>query len=102
MIRRPPRSTLFPYATLFRSADAGRHVGEGDVERGAAGAAIGILGHDGQRVGAVLIPGCAPAARAVAVLHQRAGGGAEADGVVVVTPPAGVPGRLVLPGAVAS
>src|SRR3712207_8477767 len=25
MIRRPPRSTLFPYTTLFRSADRGRH-----------------------------------------------------------------------------
>src|SRR3712207_8751665 len=25
MIRRPPRSTLFPYTTLFRSLDAGRH-----------------------------------------------------------------------------
>src|SRR5688572_32272235 len=25
MIRRPPRSTLFPYTTLFRSAAAGRH-----------------------------------------------------------------------------
>src|SRR3712207_9348459 len=24
MIRRPPRSTLFPYTTLFRSLDAGR------------------------------------------------------------------------------
>src|SRR4051794_41317177 len=24
MIRRPPRSTLFPYTTLFRSAPAGR------------------------------------------------------------------------------
>src|SRR5256886_10232618 len=24
MIRRPPRSTLFPYTTLFRSMDAGR------------------------------------------------------------------------------
>src|SRR3712207_8397147 len=24
MIRRPPRSTLFPYTTLFRSADADR------------------------------------------------------------------------------
>src|SRR5206468_10649385 len=33
MIRRPPRSTLFPYTTLFRS---GRHV-PGRVERGAAG-----------------------------------------------------------------
>src|ERR1035437_10779443 len=29
MIRRPPRSTLFPYTTLFRSAmaDCGRHLG---------------------------------------------------------------------------
>src|SRR3712207_8955616 len=28
MIRRPPRSTLFPYTTLFRSAeDGGRRVG---------------------------------------------------------------------------
>src|SRR3712207_8902497 len=26
MIRRPPRSTLFPYTTLFRSADAVRAV----------------------------------------------------------------------------
>src|SRR3712207_7223210 len=39
MIRRPPRSTLFPYTTLFRSplhrADhVGRHRGAGD-ERGA-------------------------------------------------------------------
>src|SRR5690349_23993180 len=25
MIRRPPRSTLFPYTTLFRSPDARRH-----------------------------------------------------------------------------
>src|SRR3712207_7139550 len=27
MIRRPPRSTLFPYTTLFRSARAGRQGG---------------------------------------------------------------------------
>src|SRR5437879_8123783 len=25
MIRRPPRSTLFPYTTLFRSRDLGQH-----------------------------------------------------------------------------
>src|SRR2546426_3308504 len=36
MIRRPPRSTLFPYTTLFRSrsegfVDQGRGDGEGDV-----------------------------------------------------------------------
>src|SRR2546430_11913383 len=29
MIRRPPRSTLFPYTTLFRSALAGRLVARG-------------------------------------------------------------------------
>src|SRR5579872_7572345 len=29
MIRRPPRSTLFPYTTLFRSAPPGR--GRGDL-----------------------------------------------------------------------
>src|SRR2546427_8823273 len=28
MIRRPPRSTLFPYTTLFRSRAAGRDQGE--------------------------------------------------------------------------
>src|SRR2546427_6787054 len=30
MIRRPPRSTLFPYTTLFRSLDAIRHAIERD------------------------------------------------------------------------
>src|SRR5256885_5537765 len=29
MIRRPPRSTLFPYTTLFRSRREVRHVGRG-------------------------------------------------------------------------
>src|SRR3989454_3508199 len=33
MIRRPPRSTLFPYTTLFRSAERGRHAGEGRSSR---------------------------------------------------------------------
>src|SRR5688572_31186026 len=41
MIRRPPRSTLFPYTTLFRSA--GRHVrhADDDAERRAAGVLSG-------------------------------------------------------------
>src|SRR3712207_7090815 len=35
MIRRPPRSTLFPYTTLFRSAlRAGRRRGEGRLRPG--------------------------------------------------------------------
>src|SRR5438105_9618233 len=35
MIRRPPRSTLFPYTTLFRSAERRQHVRQ--VSRPAAG-----------------------------------------------------------------
>src|SRR5260370_30204860 len=31
MIRRPPRSTLFPYTTLFRSCDVGTYVQDMDV-----------------------------------------------------------------------
>src|SRR3712207_8227197 len=48
MIRRPPRSTLFPYTTLFRSAVA---VGglDVDVERGAAGQAACERGRGVQR-----------------------------------------------------
>src|SRR2546430_8683646 len=33
MIRRPPRSTLFPYTTLFRSVVLPVHVGEPDFVR---------------------------------------------------------------------
>src|SRR5260221_928616 len=40
MIRRPPRSTLFPYTTLFRSRDGG---GGGRCE-GAKGRGIGDAG----------------------------------------------------------
>src|SRR5256885_11010387 len=43
MIRRPPRSTLFPYTTLFRSGYAGELLRDGDrlarVVLGAAAAA---------------------------------------------------------------
>src|SRR5258707_5943094 len=31
MIRRPPRSTLFPYTTLFRSVDEGDFIQKGDL-----------------------------------------------------------------------
>src|SRR2546422_1098135 len=34
MIRRPPRSTLFPYTTLFRSHDPAAHVAALVVEMG--------------------------------------------------------------------
>src|SRR2546426_6507561 len=49
MIRRPPRSTLFPYTTLFRSVDL---VGEQDVSEDRPGdedefaAAVGALVDD--------------------------------------------------------
>src|SRR2546426_8283074 len=33
MIRRPPRSTLFPYTTLFRSRDARDDLGRGENDR---------------------------------------------------------------------
>src|SRR5690554_7789698 len=52
MIRRPPRSTLFPYTTLFRSeigsvrgllvlAESGKAVGSGRHEPGAAAGGAG-------------------------------------------------------------
>src|SRR3989441_13327881 len=43
MIRRPPRSTLFPYTTLFRSRDAATLALDLGIERGsAAGASLEI------------------------------------------------------------
>src|SRR3712207_7427367 len=42
MIRRPPRSTLFPYTTLFRSADAGHQAAEHEPERVPARAEHGV------------------------------------------------------------
>src|SRR5258708_15597748 len=36
MIRRPPRSTLFPYTTLFRSHDLGPRIGTGSPDRAGA------------------------------------------------------------------
>src|SRR2546427_9190026 len=43
MIRRPPRSTLFPYTTLFRS-DAVEHLEELRVQVGAGGAEGHVAG----------------------------------------------------------
>src|SRR3712207_6998128 len=45
MIRRPPRSTLFPYTTLFRSGQGRRllRLAGGAVLGGAAGAALLLL-----------------------------------------------------------
>src|SRR5687767_15459851 len=48
MIRRPPRSTLFPYTTLFRSG-AGRLVL--DVEPPVAQVGLQAVGHPGELLG---------------------------------------------------
>src|SRR3712207_7208591 len=47
MIRRPPRSTLFPYTTLFRSHRLARFMGAGGhlPQRLPAQHADGLLGH---------------------------------------------------------
>src|SRR5256885_10399968 len=47
MIRRPPRSTLFPYTTLFRSVDV---IG-GNIATGAAALALAEAGADAVKVG---------------------------------------------------
>src|SRR2546430_6322329 len=67
MIRRPPRSTLFPYTTLFRSAGRGVGPGAGGIGRGGAGnrAAVDREMHD--RAG---IAGSG---------QRRGGGGTSAD-----------------------
>src|SRR3712207_7893394 len=43
MIRRPPRSTLFPYTTLFRSGDQRRALLDKDLARLALGVDVGIV-----------------------------------------------------------
>src|SRR5260370_16035754 len=56
MIRRPPRSTLFPYTTLFRSRPAFedlrglRRVGVGDGQQVGLGVAIRIRHDDRQQI----------------------------------------------------
>src|SRR3712207_8721737 len=52
MIRRPPRSTLFPYTTLFRSRSAGRAArrrDSGGAARARRGAARAVQGAEGDR-----------------------------------------------------
>src|SRR5258708_23986933 len=48
MIRRPPRSTLFPYTTLFRSLGGGR-TGSAAFVAGAGFVAAGLSGGGGDR-----------------------------------------------------
>src|SRR3712207_8240386 len=50
MIRRPPRSTLFPYTTLFRSEEVEAAVAEDGVGADTAGLDV-VLAAGGQRHG---------------------------------------------------
>src|SRR5687767_15861937 len=45
MIRRPPRSTLFPYTTLFRSIDALNFLASLNAHPAADLSRIGVWGH---------------------------------------------------------
>src|SRR2546429_4257338 len=57
MIRRPPRSTLFPYTTLFRSLRRlrrGLHAGRG--VGGSPARSVRALGHGGAGAGAGGLP----------------------------------------------
>src|SRR3712207_6989675 len=71
MIRRPPRSTLFPYTTLFRSSCAGedrRHcmsVYEGDylTRRLEGGCAVNTEKSEGFSRATCCVIGCGPAGR---------------------------------------
>src|SRR5256885_5062985 len=52
MIRRPPRSTLFPYTTLFRSIGVAHHSGDGHdaaAQLGAHGLHVGLLDEEAVR-----------------------------------------------------
>src|SRR3712207_7517431 len=62
MIRRPPRSTLFPYTTLFRSAIGGTRMSEAATPAVAAG----------NRVSTTRIVGGAGVALAASVAVQNA------------------------------
>src|SRR3712207_8813578 len=51
MIRRPPRSTLFPYTTLFRSyVRFQAHLGPGSAARSAGPEDLAVLSSRAQRV----------------------------------------------------
>src|SRR3712207_8478256 len=56
MIRRPPRSTLFPYTTLFRSVPDRRAVGRRAVDHVGRGVAAGQR----RAVGAADVPAVRP------------------------------------------
>src|SRR5258705_5295779 len=98
MIRRPPRSTLFPYTTLFRSGPDARF---GDTPRNLAyassKAAVTMLTLDrkstrlnSSHLGISYAVFCLQKTRALRALH-RAGPGRERPGVFVRPPASPAP-----------
>src|SRR3712207_8656915 len=69
MIRRPPRSTLFPYTTLFRSfwVQEGQRVSRSDMEKGAADFEEAIYPRVTEAFGVPVAAGAAPGR--ISVLH---------------------------------
>src|SRR5256885_2322405 len=97
MIRRPPRSTLFPYTTLFRSAEFGRRnaeffahyqAGTLDVHDYVRFATEAFCGRGAQQAGEaherfmreVITPAIRPQALELLRTHQQAG-----DQIIIVT-----------------
>src|SRR5256885_12199560 len=56
MIRRPPRSTLFPYTTLFRSERFRNKTGSAEIHTATDHAGVVVGGHDNDRNGRILSP----------------------------------------------
>src|SRR2546421_10049484 len=97
MIRRPPRSTLFPYTTLFRS-----QVNEVVPASGSAVDAPGILSRDGKvavvtgassGIGRAIALAYAPAGADVAVTARENRRRADQTGVGARTASRGAAGR---------
>src|SRR2546426_1303666 len=85
MIRRPPRSTLFPYTTLFRSVQKGEPLVEietdkvtVEIEAPASGVLREVSAHEGdvvpvgQTIALILAPSEAGVARAAAAVMPAA------------------------------
>src|SRR2546427_9652739 len=66
MIRRPPRSTLFPYTTLFRSADV-----LGPLSRAHPGARARVASGDGRREAPGLGAGDRGRRRGAPAVHRQ-------------------------------
>src|SRR5258707_4010633 len=64
MIRRPPRSTLFPYTTLFRSEPDHRPQAERQLALGPAPEGVSARQREGERRLGVAVDALAPAVKA--------------------------------------